>query len=112
MYSISCDTGSGQCAQVNGQYIGCTERPFKKRFSEHAGTATQPCHSDTVKPVGVHFRLPGHSHSDKVALPLERIRSKCRFVLEAREKFLIKKYNAVKLLPLEEIESGLNIKLG
>ena len=45
-----------------------------------------------------------------VALPLERIRSKCRFVLEAREKFWIKKYNTTKLLPVEEIESGLNIK--
>jgi hypothetical protein len=113
VYSISCDKGSGQCAQVKGpQYIGCTERPFKKRFSEHVGTVTQPCHSETAKPVGVHFRLPGHSHSDMVALPLERIRSKCRFVLEAREKFWIKKYNAVKLLPVEEIESGLNIKLG
>ena len=31
VYSISCDKGSGQCAQVKGpQYIGCTERPFKK----------------------------------------------------------------------------------
>ena len=62
--------------------------------------------------MGVHFRLPVQNLSPMVALPLERIRSKCRFVLEAREKFWIKKYNAVKLLPVEEIESGLNIKLG
>ena len=64
VYSVSCDKGSGQCAQVKGpQYIGCNERPFKKRFSEHLGTVTQPCHKDTVKPVGAHFRLQGHDQS-------------------------------------------------
>jgi hypothetical protein len=67
------------------------------------------CHSETTKPVGVHFRLPGYSHGDTVALPLERIRSKCWVVLEEREKFWINKCNAVKLLSVEEIESGLNI---
>ena len=92
------------------QYIGCTERAFKKRFSEHLGTATQPCHRDTVKPVGVHFRLPGHSHGDMVALPIERVRSQCRFVMEAREKFWIKKYDSVKVLAVEDIESGLNLE--
>ena len=92
------------------QYIGCTDRAFKKRFSEHLGTATQPCHRDTVKPVGVHFRMPGHSHSDMVALPIERVRANCRFVMEAREKYWIDKYNSVKLLSVEEIENGLNLK--
>ena len=48
IYSITCDKGSGQCAQVKGpHYVGCSERPFKKRFSEHVGPETQPCHSDT-----------------------------------------------------------------
>ena len=108
---MSCSKGSGKCAHVRGpQYIGCTDRPFKKRFSEHVGTATQPCHRDTVKPVGVHFRLPGHTHSDMVALPIERVRTKCRFVLEARERYWIEKYGSVKLLTVQEIESGLNIK--
>ena len=111
VYSVSCDKGSGQCAQVKGpQYIGCSERPFKKRFSEHLGTATQQCHKDTVKPVGAHFRLPGHEHSDMIALPIEKIRTRCRFVMEARERFWIKNYNSVKLLTVEEIESGLNMK--
>ena len=111
VYSITCDKGSGQCAQVQGpQYIGCSERPFKKRFSEHVGTATQPCHSDTVKPVGVHFRMPGHEHSDMVALPIERVSSKCRFVLEARERYWIQKYNSVKTLSVNDIESGLNMR--
>jgi hypothetical protein len=46
-----------------------------------------------------------------VALPRERIMSKSRFVLEARVKFWINKYNAVKLIPVVEIESGLSIIL-
>ena len=98
------------CACEGASVHGCTERAFKNRFSEHLGTATQPCHRDTVKPVGVHFRLPGHSHSDMVALLIERVRSQCRFVMEAREKFWMKKYDSVKVLAVEDIESGLNLE--
>jgi hypothetical protein len=51
--------------QVNGpQFIGCTERPFKKRFSEHVGKANQP--PTVIESVRVHFRLQGHSHSDMI----------------------------------------------
>ena len=111
IYSITCSKGSGQCAQVKGpQYIGCTDRPFKKRFSEHVGSATQPSQRDTVKLVGVHFRMQGHSHSDMVVLTIERVRSKCRFVMAAREKFWIRKYKSVKRLLVGDIESGLNMK--
>ena len=63
-----------------------------------------------MKPVGVHFRMPGHSHSDMVALPIERVRANCRFVMEAREKYWIEKYNSVKLLSVEEIENVLNLQ--
>ena len=101
----------GQCAQVKGpQYVGCSERPFKKRFSEHVGTATQPCHENTEKPVGVHFRMPGHDHSHMVALPIEHVRSKCRLVLEARKRYWIEKYSVLKTLSVEDIESGLNMR--
>ena len=86
-----------------------TERSFKKRFSEHLGTAMQPCHRDTVKPVGVHFRMPGHTHSDMVALPIERVRTQCRFVLEARERYWISRYQSVKVQSVHTIESGLNL---
>ena len=111
VYSITCDKGSGQCAQVQGpQYIGCSERPFKKRFSEHVGNVTQHCQRETEKPVGVHFRMPGHAHSDMVALPIERVSTQCRFVLEARERYWIKKYNVVKSLSVNDIESGLNLR--
>ena len=96
---------------MNGpQYVGVTEKSAKVRFSEHVGSATQPCQANTTKPVGVHFRLPGHSHSDMGFLPIEKVRNKDRFVMEARESYWIKKYNSVKLKAVEVIEHGLNLK--
>ena len=74
------------------------------------GTVTQPCHNNTSKPVGVHFRLPGHTHSDLVFLPIEKVVSKDKFVQEARESYWIKKYESLKLQPLEVIEHGMNLK--
>ena len=71
---------------------------------------TQHCQRDTDKPVGVHFRMPGHAHSDMVALPIERVSTQCRFVLEARERYWIKKYNVVKNLSVNDIENGLNLR--
>ena len=111
VYSVSCTKGSGDCARVKGpQYIGCTERPLKTRFSEHVGSATQHCQANTSKPVGVHFRGPGHSHADMVILPIEKVRSKDRFVLEARERFWIEKYSVVKVKAADIIEHGMNMK--
>ena len=38
IYSITCSKDTGLCAQLGGpQYIGCTERMLKTRFSEHVG---------------------------------------------------------------------------
>ena len=76
------------------------------RYGEHVGTATQPCHVYTTKPLEAHFRLPGHTYSDLVLLPIVRVLSKDKFVLEA---FWIKKYNSVKLHSLEVIENGMNL---
>ena len=82
--------------------MGLTEREMKVRFSEHVGSATQQCQVNTIKPVGVHFRLPGHSHSDMRVNPIEKVRSRDKFVLEAREQFWIKTY--------ETVENGMNIQ--
>ena len=71
-------------------------------IAEHFGSATQPSQENTTKPVGLHFRLPGHSHSDMAILPIERVRHQDRFILEAREKFWINKYQVVT--------NGLNIQ--
>ena len=80
------------------------------RFSEHVGSATQACQANTNKPIGVHFRSAGHSHADMELLPVEKVRSKDRFVLEARESFWINKYDSVKKHAVTTIEHGLNIK--
>ena len=99
------------CGKLRGpQYVGCTGRPGKVRFSEHVGSATQPSQADTKKSVGVHFRSPGHSQSDMCFTPVEKVRSKDRFILEARKDFWINKYNSVKSQPVDIIEHGLNIK--
>ena len=103
IYCISCVKTTGQCMQGGGgdagvggpQYIGCTARMLKTRFSEHVGSATQPSQALTTKPVGQHFCMPGHSHCDMRVTPVEKVRCKDHFVLEARESYWIKKYGAV-----------------
>ena len=42
-------------------------------------------------------------------LPIEKVRSKDKFVMEAREAFWIKKYDSVKMEGVEIIEHGMNI---
>ena len=111
IYCITCTKDSGQCAQVGGpQYIGCTGRKVKTRFSEHVGSVTQPGQSNTNKSVGVHFRSAGHSHSDMRVLPIEKVRSSDPFVLEARERYWIQKYQSVKDQAVDVVEHGMNIK--
>ena len=78
-------------------------------YSEHLGSATQQCQVNTQKPVGVHFREAGHSHSDMVFLPIERVHTRDQFVLEARESYWIKQYKSVKNKPVNQIEHGLNL---
>ena len=73
------------------------------RFSEHAGTAIQPCQANTSKPVS-------YTYADMAFLPIEKVRVKDRFVLEAREAFWIRKYASLKQNSEEEIEHGLNMK--
>ena len=86
-------------------------RPARVWCVEHLGTATQPCHVSTRKPVVSHFRLPGHSHSELVFLSIERVMNKDQFWAEAREAFWIKKYHCLKLQPLEIVEHGMNLEL-
>ena len=43
-------------------------------------------------------------------LPIEKVRSKDRFVLEAREAYWIKQYKAVKLQSVDVIEHGMNME--
>ena len=111
VYSVTCNKQSGECGKVGGlQYVGNTTRPGKVRFGEHLGSVTQPSQESTTKPVGVHFRSPGHTHANMVFLPVEKIRSKDKFVMEARESYWIDKYKSVKVTDSETIEHGLNLK--
>ena len=43
-------------------------------------------------------------------IPIEKVRSKDRFVLEARERYWIGKYESVKVHAVDVIEHGLNLK--
>ena len=86
---------------------------FTHRFSTHLGSATQPGQVDTTKPVGRHFRLPGHDpHSNLVMLPIEKINDKEPFLRKARESFYIQMFATQKKLSVAEIEHGLNLDKG
>ena len=71
------------------QYCGETGKSAEERFTGHRDTITQQCHINTTLPVGEHFRMPGHSVSDMVFMPVERIFSSNVFVRKARERNLI-----------------------
>ena len=43
-------------------------------------------------------------------LVIEKVRSKDRFIVEARENYWIGKYNSIKMGAVDKIEHGLNVK--
>ena len=66
-----------------------------------------------MKPVGRHFRLPGHeAHSDLVMLPIELVSARDPFLLRAREAYNITKFKTEKRLGVFDIEQGLNLDEG
>ena len=105
------------CTRLSPTYVGiCGEgeqSSFTTRLGQHLESATQPCQVDTVKPVGRHFRLPGHKPiRDLVMLPIEIISAKDPFLLRARETFNISKFKTEKRLGVTEFEHGLNLDQG
>ena len=117
VYLLFCRKNTGVCARLAPTYVGiCGEgehSTFTSRLGQHLGSATQACQVDTVKPVGRHFRLPGHqAHSDLVMLPIEVVSSKDPFLLRARETFNISKFKTEKRLGVSEWEHGLNLDQG
>ena len=72
------------------QYIGCTERPLKTRFSEHLGSVIEYCQENTTKPVGYHFRSAGQSHAD--IQPVEKVRSKDRLGVNSDTMLLFNRH--------------------
>ena len=102
LYIATCEKGDKTCPS-RPQYCGETGQTAEERFCGHRNTIVQAYHQGTTIPVGEHFQLPGHSVSDLVFIPVEKIYSRNIFVRKARERYLINKYNL--------IDSGLNKKL-
>ena len=72
----------------------------------------EPCHTDTNKSVGRHFRLPGHDISHMKMLPIEKVSEKEPFLRKAREGYFIKLFQTQKKLSVLHIEHSLNVKKG
>ena len=110
IYKVACVKSSGSCLHSHPTYIGETGSTARARCAQHLGTTMQPCHQDTSKPVGRHFRLPGHvPHRDFLFLPFEKIHSKDIFVRKARECMWIKKCKTLKVRDVHNVEHGLNL---
>ena len=117
VYLVLCKKDSGLCARLKPTYVGiCGEgesSSFTHRLGGHLGTATQTCQENTVKPVGRHFRLPGHDpHRDLIMLPIEIVSPRDPFLLRARERFNIWKFETEKRMGVHDIEHGLNLDPG
>ena len=115
VYIIVCAKSSGQCRDLRPTYVGeCGDgdnSSFTHRYAGHLGSATNRSQEHTTKPVGSHFRLPGHvPDRDMVMIPIERIAE--AFTRKARESFYIQKLETLKRLPVTEIEHRLNLSRG
>ena len=98
-------------------YVGITgegeDNSFTKRLGQHMASATNPCQVDTVKPIGRHFRLPGHeAQRDMMMLPIELIRGSEIFLRRARGRFNIIKFKCEKRKGVTDLEHGLNLDPG
>ena len=114
---VFCKKNTGLCARLKPTYIGMygegESSSFTHRVGGHLGTATRNSQADTVKPVGRHFRLPGHDpHRDLVMLPIEIVSSRDPFLLRARESYNIWKFQTEKRMGVQDIEHGLNLDAG
>ena len=94
LYIGTCGKGDRTCPD-KPQYCGETGKSAEERFVGHRNTIVQACHEGTSLPVGEHFRLAGHSVSDFVFMPVEKIYSTNIFVRKARERMLINKLNMI-----------------
>ena len=79
-----------ECKKCGDQYIGQTGREtIRKRFLEHLGYAWRKENKST----GIHFNLPGHSITDMTISVLEQVNQNNRLYREARESYIIEKFN-------------------
>ena len=78
IYILLCRKQTGACSTLHPTYVGeCGQGPnssFTHRLSKHLQSATNRSEVDTEKPVGRHFRIPGHHpHGDMAMIPIEEI---------------------------------------
>ena len=99
--------GGGACPERNHhggvQYCGETGKSAVTRFMGHKNTIVQQCQTGTSLPVGEHFQSAGHSVTDFIFTPVEKITSNNVFVRKARERMWINQYDMIR--------KGLNKKL-
>ena len=107
IYAISCTKSNGQCQKVHPQYIGESGKLAKWRCARHLATITNQSKSDAILPMGVPFRLPGHSHSDLSVTNIEKIHSKDSFVCKVQESYYINNFQILKVSEVEVIQHGL-----
>ena len=117
VYILYCTKDTGTCNTVKPIYVGICgigeNSNFTIRMAQHIRSAIQPCQKDTIKPVGCHFKLPGHvAHRDMKMLPIEIVSAEDPFLLRARERYNIVKFNSEKFLPITYIEHRLNLDKG
>jgi peptide-methionine (R)-S-oxide reductase len=95
IYSITCAKNEGPCKSFPLQYVGSSSRPANVRFQEHLGSVVYECHQTTRCTIGEHFRSPGHGQHNMKFLIIEKVFPHDRHVLEARERFWRRKYDAI-----------------
>ena len=86
------DRSRGTCP-TRPQYVGETGLSAEKRFVGHRNSVVQACHQGTSLPVGEHFQQQGHSVTDFVFTPVEKIysNSNMKEFNDIDRKYLIKK---------------------
>ena len=112
IYLLLCKKKSGSCSTLHPTYIGeCGDgynSSFTHRLAGYLSSANDRSQEDTDKPVGRHFRIPGHNtNQDLVMIPIERIEDP--FIRKAREALYIKKFKTLKRLSVTDCEHGLNM---
>ena len=101
LYMVWCGKDDRTCPS-RGQYCGETKRTAEDRFTGHRDSVINNSERGASLPIGEHFRRGGHSVSDLVFCPVEKIFGG-HFVRKCRERMYINKYQL--------IDNGLNRKL-
>ena len=87
IYMIECDK-----ERCRARYIGESERPLRKRFSEHKGYVNSIINTKATA-TGEHFNQPGHSSRNMKITIIEKVKNNEPNYRKERESYHIKKFN-------------------